>query len=474
MFKFAAPPVTVLQESADLNVAYADASTATSGLYYALAGTGVQMAFGNAGNDVLDASGTADYHTMLYGGAGNDTLIPGSAGAYTLQGGPGDDTAVFSGNQGDYSIDGSPAGWPSWATVTDNATGAVNWLQGVEHLQFADRTIDTPGLPSGGNFNNVLFLDSSNPPASIGPNYDTVYVDDSHGPNPVHLSLAGTNVSFAYGGLGSDVFDATDVTSGVDLWGQWGNDVLIGGAGNDALTGDEWLPGGGNDWLDGGAGNDWLDGGNGDDTFAFRPGSGMDTVEDFDQSYPSPTSSTMVHTNDHDVIRFEDGLFANFDALVASGDMTQSGVNVVIKYGATDQVTMLNVNLSQLGANDFVFDAGTASPPMPSGKTFDGTASWGGSIQGTGGVDTVSYANATYAIYVDLAHGYAESLTASPGPKEQLSSIENVTGSPNNLNYLHGDQNDNVLIGGNNFNWFEGGGGNNTLIGGTEIGRAHV
>ena len=233
--------------------------------------------------------------------------------------------------------------------------------------------------------------------------------------------------------------------------------------------GDEWLPGGGNDWLDGGAGNDWLDGGNGDDTFVFRPGSGMDTIEDFDQSDPSPTSSTMLHTNDHDVIRFEDGLFANFDALVASGDMTQSGANVVIKYGATDQVTMLNVSLSQLGANDFVFDAGTASPPMPSGKTFDGTASWGGAIQGTAGVDTVSYANANYAIYVDLVNGYAEALTSSPDPKEQLSSIENIIGAPNNLNYLHGDQNDNVLIGGNNFNWLEGGGGNNTLVGGPGI-----
>jgi Ca2+-binding RTX toxin-like protein len=53
------------------------------------------MAFGNDGNDVLDATGTADSNTMLYGGGGNDTLIPGSAGAYTLQGGPGDDTAVF-------------------------------------------------------------------------------------------------------------------------------------------------------------------------------------------------------------------------------------------------------------------------------------------------------------------------------------------------------------------------------------------
>jgi hypothetical protein len=254
--------------------------------------------------------------------------------------------------------------WSSWSnsfTVTDKATGAVNWLQSVEHLQFTDGTIDTPGLPPGGNFNNVLFFDSSNPPTNIGSGYDSVYVDDSHGPNPVHLNLAGTNVEFAYGGLGNDVFNASGVTSGVELWGQWGDDVLIGGSGDDYLVGDDGLPGGGNDWLDGGAGNDWLEGGSGDDTFVFRRGSGMDTVEDFDQTYPSPTSSTTVHTNDHDVIRFEGGLFANFDALVASGDMTQSVTDVVIKYGANDQVTMLNVSLSQLSAKDFVF---VDTPPV--------------------------------------------------------------------------------------------------------------
>jgi trimeric autotransporter adhesin len=115
----------------------------------------------------------------------------------------------------------------------------------------------------------------------------------------------------------------------VDLWGLWGNDVLIGGSGNDWLVGDvsdptpvsSGQPGRGNDWLDGGAGNDWLEGGNGDDTFVFRAGSGMDTIEDFDQTVSD--SGDLVHTNDHDVIRFEGGLFANFDALVASGDMTQ-------------------------------------------------------------------------------------------------------------------------------------------------------
>ena len=129
------------------DIVYADASTPATGLRFAVAGSGVEAVFGNAGNDVLDASGAADYLTMLFGGVGDDVLMTGSNGSYTLQGGAGVDTAVFAGNQSDYTIDGNPAGWPSWMTVTDNATGAVSWLQTVERLQFADGTIDAPGLP---------------------------------------------------------------------------------------------------------------------------------------------------------------------------------------------------------------------------------------------------------------------------------------------------------------------------------------
>ena len=113
-------------------------------------------------------------------------------------------------------------------------------------------------------------------------------------------------MEFAYGGLGNDVFDATGVTSRVDLWGQWGDDVLTGGSGDDTLLGDEWLPGGGNDVLDGGAGNDWLDGGNDNDTFVFRLGSGVDTVDDFGQT----TLDGHCMAGDPDVIRIEGGPFA--------------------------------------------------------------------------------------------------------------------------------------------------------------------
>ena len=100
-----------IQGGDGFDIVYADAGTAATGLRFALAGTGVEAAFGDAGSDVLDASGTGIY-TNVFGGDGNDVLIAGSKGNYTLQGGAGSDTAVFAGNQSDYAINGGtrPAG----------------------------------------------------------------------------------------------------------------------------------------------------------------------------------------------------------------------------------------------------------------------------------------------------------------------------------------------------------------------------
>ena len=57
---------TSIQGGDGFDIVYADASTAATGLNFRLAGSGVEAAFGNAGNDVLDASGVAEYVNMLF------------------------------------------------------------------------------------------------------------------------------------------------------------------------------------------------------------------------------------------------------------------------------------------------------------------------------------------------------------------------------------------------------------------------
>jgi Ca2+-binding RTX toxin-like protein len=76
------------------------------------------------------------------------------------------------------------------------------------------------------------------------------------------------------GGAGNDQLSGG---SGRDeLLGGNGNDLLLGNGGNDTLIG-----GNGNDTLFGGLGRDVLTGGNGNDLFVLRPGTGTDTITDF-------------------------------------------------------------------------------------------------------------------------------------------------------------------------------------------------
>lgn len=84
------------------------------------------------------------------------------------------------------------------------------------------------------------------------------------------------------GGAGNDTLTGGDGRE--TLNGGAGNDKLIGGGGNDTLKGlegnDSLNGGDGNDILDGGNGNDWLNGGAGNDT--LTGGSGDDTLISID------------------------------------------------------------------------------------------------------------------------------------------------------------------------------------------------
>jgi len=140
---------------------------------------------------------------------------------------------------------------------------------------------------------------------------------------PLTLSLSGGN--------GDDWLDAG---SGVDtLTGGNGNDHLAAGSGNDLLSG-----GNGDDWLGGGAGDDTLTGGNGSDTLVFGAEFGHDVVTDF-------------RSGDH--IAFQDGVFGDFQAVLAASQ--QVGADVVITLDSGDVITLQHVQLASLHASDFVF-----------------------------------------------------------------------------------------------------------------------
>lgn len=137
------------------------------------------------------------------------------------------------------------------------------------------------------------------------------------------------------GGVGNDI-----------LSGQNGNDTLKGNAGADQMNGGE-----GDDLLKGGRGEDTLNGGTGDDTlfgrghadtFEFADNHGHDIIKDF------------AVKNDDEKIDLT-GLSGLNDFGDVMSALSQSGGDLVIDTGANSSITLENVDIAHLDANDFLF-----------------------------------------------------------------------------------------------------------------------
>ena len=210
----------------------------------------------------------------IQGGSGSDT-ITGTPGNDTIGGGKGNDS--INGGDGKDSLSGGDG---NDALIGGRGDDALNGGDG-------DDTLD------GGVGNNQLSGGSGN---------DFLRVGD--GNNALN------------GGSGNDVLIAGN-----------GSNVLVGGDGNDTLTAgngsNSFTGGDGDDTFHVGAGNNTLTGGKGNDTFVFGPGFGKNIVADFGRG-------------DH--IKFEGGVFANFQAV--QGAMHQVGADTVISLGADHSITL--------------------------------------------------------------------------------------------------------------------------------------
>ncbi|MDP1750681.1 MAG: cysteine peptidase family C39 domain-containing protein [Reyranella sp.] len=178
-----------------------------------LSGTdGVNIVSGGTGNDQLNGSGGND---ELYGEAGDDVLN-GGADNDILDGGNGTDMLV--GGAGDDVLLGGDG--------NDTVIGGVgdDTLDGGEGMDTADYSAVTVGITAD--------LEAG---TATGDGSDAL-----------------RHIEIVIGGSGDDTLKAG--VSGNTLNGGAGNDTLTGGDGNDVLTG-----GAGNDALDGGAGTDTAD-----------------------------------------------------------------------------------------------------------------------------------------------------------------------------------------------------------------------
>ena len=270
--------------------------------------SGIEGVTGSAFGDTLTGSDARD---ELQGGNGSDTLNGGGAGDVmdggadddflngergndTLMGGTGNDT--LDGGKGKDQIDGG-AGNDTASYASSGGGIQVELFSGLGKI----------GEAKGDILSAIENL--------IGSNFNDKLVGDGSGN---HLD----------GGNGND-----------RLWASGGNDTLLGGANNDLLKGQR-----GNDVMNGGAGRDTLDGALGDDIFQFGPGGGDDLFQSF---------TAGAATDDIIELLGFGAAFDTFAEVIAAA--TQVGADTVIDFGGGDMITLENVTLASLDADDFLF-----------------------------------------------------------------------------------------------------------------------
>ncbi len=326
-----------------------------------LTGTSAINGTGNALDNVLTGNSAAN---TLTGGGGNDTLS-GGTGADTLIGGAGNDTYVVD-NTADVVTELAGEG-------TDLVQSSVTYTlaANAENLTLTG----TSAINATGNaLDNVLTGNSANNTLTGGDGNDTLD--------------GGTGNDTMVGGLGDDLYVVNVSTDVVTEAASAGNDTiqssvtltLTTNVENLMLTGTSAINGTGNtlnnlvrgntaiNTLNGGTGNDILEGGDGNDiltdtsgTALFNGGAGADTItggtaaEIFLGGLGNDTYTTGAG---NDVILFNKGdgqdTFATggtgSDTISLGGSglayadlvFTKSSNDLVLKVGATDQITFKN------------------------------------------------------------------------------------------------------------------------------------
>ncbi len=421
-----------------------------------LAAANIEEASGNVGDDHFDGATSMD-RIRMYGNDGDDVLAGGAGDDY-LRGDAGDDE--LSGGAGNDTLDGK---------------------DGADELR-------------GGAGDDRLYGDADDTVIEGGDGYDRLYVTNNQGLN---INLATASIEEASGNAGNDLFNASEMTERVRLYGKDGNDFLAGGAGSDHLRGD-----GGNDILSGGAGNDTLEGKDGADE--LRGGSGDDRlyVDGDDTIIDGGDGYDRLYVQGIDGVSLDLATASIEDATGATGDDIFDGgssADAVRLYGrdGADQLTGGSGNdylrgdggddtLNGGAGNDYVI-GGSGSDELRTGSGDDRLYVDGDDtiIDGGAGYDRL-YVQGVDGVSLDLAAASIEEASGATGDDVfdggasadavrlyGRDGADQLTGGSGN-DHLGGDGGDDTLNGGAGNDYLNGGSGSDELRAGSGDDRLYV
>ncbi|MCA1492218.1 hypothetical protein I6F11_14935 [Ensifer sp. NBAIM29] len=260
-----------------------------------------------AGDDIIAGFNVAD---IINAGAGNDTvnagdgndIITGGRGNDTIDGGRGNDTYYYSRGDGNDTItEGTNSGNADQIILVDINPADVTLVRNGNHVTLAI----AESAAGVGDAGSILIKEALNDFYDQGAD-KIVFADGTFW---TRAQLRGMVLEQA-ATSGNDTIVGFNVAD--TIAGGWGDDTLTGGAGNDV--------------------------------FVFKPNFGLDTITDF-----------KAGSGAGDVLEFANTLFTDFEAVLAAA--SQVGSDTVIAFDAANTVTLKNVTLANLHADDVRFVA---------------------------------------------------------------------------------------------------------------------
>ncbi|MBB4591541.1 putative Ig domain-containing protein [Xanthomonas cannabis] len=395
---------------------------------------GADLLEGGEGSDIINANGGSD---LILAGGGND-FVSGFGDEATAYGGKGDDVLSARHAFG-FNFRVSPELPMDESTVWRDIESYFSW-QGAKQMT----TDETGGLVGYATFTLGGAFDFSGRSGVAGWTYRFQRIDTSRY-SLQYFSAAepdgvtGTNGVFAFGGGVGDTH-----TIGVSLYGEEGDDVLIGGAGSDLLDG-----GTGNDVISGSAGQDVVFGGDGNDLLSGGTGNDrLDGGEGTDEIYGEAGADVIDGGAGNDLL-WGDG---QSDQLAGGDDILRGGA------GNDQLVGQDGDDVLSGGADDDLLAGGTGQDRLLGESGND-------ELQGGDGDDLLDG-----GVGDDVLHGQAgkDVLFGGDGADQMAGGDDDDRldgGSGDDL--LLGQQGNDILLGGAGYDELQGGEGDDRLTGGT-------